>query len=415
VWSINKTVVNTISLASIQAANALFPLLVFPYLFLVFGETEFSHIVIAEAISLYILAVSLYSFDVLGVRYVIEDLESGRDGLTYYVNILALRTLLFFIIAVPALAIIYFTLNDYFLIFSIWLLFVVGSILQSNYYFQALENNVVLAMVIVLSRLAAVLFIYVYVVGEGDTNLAVLLLAGSFFVSGVVSFFYVILTQAFTLRDVDRGLMFRLLIEGKEIFIGNISVALFRGANVLILSVVSNASAVAVYSLAEKFIKSWQAVARPLNQVFIPKVIKAWSKLALAEKSNQKAFEIVWQYSRIQIVLMLLSIPIVFFVIGLASTFELLSGFSNETFILIAIMSLSVVSGIANAMFGAVGLSLIDSQRYFAYSVMMVGFSSMLFSFVASYYFQARGGALAYVLSECLLLLVFIVKYRRSK
>jgi len=414
-WSINKTVVNTISLASIQGANALFPLLVFPYLFLVFGEVEFSYIVIAEAISLYILAVSLYSFDVLGIRYVIEDLESGGDGLTYYVNILALRTLLFFMIAIPALTIIYFTLNDYFLIFSIWLLFVVGSILQSNYYFQALENNVVLAMVIVLSRLASVLFIYMYVVGEGDANLAVLLLAGSFFVSGVISFFYVVLTQAFTFRGIDRVLMFRLLREGKEIFIGSISVALFRGANVLILSVVSNASAVAVYSLAEKFIKSWQAVARPLNQVFIPKVIKAWSKLALVEKSNQKAFEVVWQYSRIQVALMLLSIPIVFFVIGLASTFELLSGFSNETFILIAIMSLAVVSGIANAMFGAVGLSLIDSQRYFAYSVMMVGFSSMLFSFVASYYFQARGGALAYVLAECMLLLVFIIKYRQAK
>lgn len=57
-------------------------------------------------------------------------------------------------------------------------------ILQSNYYFQAVENNWLLATFVVSSRVTAVLAVYVFVHKGTDVFLASIILAGSFLVSG---------------------------------------------------------------------------------------------------------------------------------------------------------------------------------------------------------------------------------------
>jgi O-antigen/teichoic acid export membrane protein len=70
-----KNLTNLISLAFVQGANALFPILMFPYLYSVLGETDFSLLVVSEAVIFYILAICLYSFDVTGVKELIIDID----------------------------------------------------------------------------------------------------------------------------------------------------------------------------------------------------------------------------------------------------------------------------------------------------------------------------------------------------
>lgn len=412
---LNANVVNALSLVAIQGANALFPLLVFPYLLGMLGEDAFTELVVAEALAFYVLTVCLYSFDTSGVQAIIEARrqEVRSAEAECFFNILGARIALFFIAVLP-LAVFYHLFSDgSVVVLLVWMSFVLGMIFQCNYYFQATESNWILAVFVLLSRVFAVLAIYFFVDGESDLLLASSILAGSFLLSGATAL--VVLFGRFGFRGVrlaSSKKIFALLSDGRHLFFGNISVALFRGANILILAWVSNSAAVSAYALAEKVIKSIQALARPLNQVFVPKAVKAWSLLGDEQKTKKQCFDLIWKSTRLQIYLMLFVLPIGVLSIFIGHTLGVLPGFSNEATILILLMAPAVIFGVANAMFGAVGLSLIGAQSYFASAIFFVGASIFLYSLIMSHYFAAFGAASAFVLAEMFLLMSFILKYQ---
>ncbi|WP_460321384.1 oligosaccharide flippase family protein [Pseudomonas ogarae] len=415
---LNSNLTNGLALVAIQGANALFPLLVFPFLLTVLGKDAFAELVVAEAMAFYVLTVCLYSFDTSGVQSIVEARQQGGASAEAecFFNILGARIALFVASAVP-IAIAYYVLADGSLsVMLAWLCFVLGMILQSNYYFQAVESNTLLAAFVLVSRFCAVLAIYLTVDGAADVFIASLILAGSFLASGTAAF--LVLLRYFGIKSMGstsvRGMLY-VLREGRHLFFGNISVALFRGANVLILAGVSNSAAVSVYAVVEKIIKSIQALARPLNQMFIPKAIKTWSALAVEDKTYVSALEVIWKNTRIQIILMLIALPLGGLAIYAGRALGYLPGFSNEALVLILLMAPAVIFGVANAMFGAVGLTLIGAQSYFATAVFMVGVSTFLFSMAACYYFDAYGAAVAFVFAEMSLLIAFLWKYKRNE
>ncbi|MEH6349787.1 oligosaccharide flippase family protein [Pseudomonas sp. 3JA] len=415
---LNSNLTNGLALVAVQGANALFPLLVFPFLLIELGANAFAELVVAEAMAFYVLTVCLYSFDTSGVQSIVEARQQGGKlaEAECFFNILGTRIALFIVSAVP-MTIAYYILTDASLaVMLAWLCFVLGMILQCNYYFQAVESNTLLAVFVLASRVCAVLAIYLTIDGAADVFIASLILAGSFLVSGLAAFLF--LLHYFGVRNVRSASvsgMLYLLREGRHLFFGNISVALFRGANVLILAGVSNSAAVSVYAVVEKIIKSIQALARPLNQLFIPKAIKAWSVLAVEDKTYLHAFEVIWKNTRIQICLMLIVLPLGALVLYAGRALGYLPGFSDEALILVLLMAPAVIFGVANAMFGAVGLTLIGAQSYFATAVFTVGMSTFLFSMVACYYFDAYGAAIAFVFAEMSLLIAFLWKYKRNE
>ncbi|MFC6337425.1 oligosaccharide flippase family protein [Pseudomonas sp. CCM 7891] len=414
---VNANLINGLSLVSIQGANALFPLLVFPFLLTVLGKDAFAELVVAEAMAFYVLTVCLYSFDTSGVHSIIEARKQGGASAEAecFFNILGTRIALFVVSALPLAGAYHVFADGSLTVLLAWLCFVLGMILQCNYYFQAIESNGLLAAFVLISRFCAVLAIYFFVDGAEDILLASMILAGSFLASGIAAFIFLLCRFGVgSMRSASAKAIISLLGEGRHLFFGNISVVLFRGANVLILTGVSNTAAVSTYAVAEKVVKSIQALARPLNQLFMPKAVKAWSLLALEHKTNLQAFDLIWKSTRIQICLMFFVLPIGVLAIYTSHILGFLPGFSDEVIILIALMAPAVIFGVANAMFGAVGLTLIGAQSYFATTVFAVGTSIFLFSLTVSYFFDAFGAALAFVLAEILLLISFVWKYLRK-
>ncbi|MBJ2176863.1 oligosaccharide flippase family protein [Pseudomonas veronii] len=412
---VNANLINGLSLVSIQGANALFPLLVFPFLLTVLGKDAFAELVVAEAMAFYVLTVCLYSFDTSGVHSIVEARKQGGPSAEAecFFNILGARITLFLVAAMPLAGAYHVFADGSLTVLLAWFCFVLGMILQCNYYFQAIESNWLLASFVLISRFCAVLAIYIFVNGAADVLLASMILAGSFLVSGIAAFiFFLCRFGVGSMRSVSVKAMIVLLGEGRHLFFGNISVALFRGANILILAGVSNSGAVSAYAVAEKVIKSLQALARPLNQLFMPKVVKVWSLLAVEDKTHLKAFDLIWKNTRIQICLMFVVLPFGVFAIYAGHSLGFLPGFSDEAIVLIVLMAPAVIFGVANAMFGAVGLTLIGAQSYFAGAVFAVGASIFLFSLTVSYFFNAFGAGIAFVLAEVLLLMAFVWKYQ---
>ncbi|EQB8436525.1 TPA: oligosaccharide flippase family protein [Pseudomonas aeruginosa] len=410
---LNENSVNALSLVAIQGANALLPLLAFPYLFGVLEQGAFARLVVAEALAFYVLTVCLYSFDISGVQIIVDAKEEREVEAKFFFNIFAARVGLLIFSSVFLVGGGYLFWGADVLLVVVWLFFVLGMILQSNYYFQAVENNWLLATFVVSSRVTAVLAVYVFVHKETDVFLASIILAGSFLVSGG-AVFGVLLTRfgLSEFKKIRSDVVVSLLWSGRHLFLGNLSVTLFRGANVLILAGVSNSAAVAVYALSEKIIKSTQALARPLNQLFLPKVVKAWASLSERERNNGFAFRLVWKNTCAQILFMAFFLPVFIFLLYFFWTLGVIPGFTEKVFFLIVLMSPAVIFGVANSMFGAVGLSLIGGQTYFAYSVSIIGVCTFLISLVMSYLLSDTGAAMTFVLAEALLLFAFLCKYR---
>lgn len=88
---LNENSVNALSLVAIQGANALLPLLAFPYLFGVLEQGAFARLVVAEALAFYVLTVCLYSFDISGVQIIVDAKEEREVEAKFFFNIFAAR------------------------------------------------------------------------------------------------------------------------------------------------------------------------------------------------------------------------------------------------------------------------------------------------------------------------------------
>lgn len=405
---------NVCSLAIIQASNALFPFLAFPYLLKKLGADAYSVFVVAEVISLYVLIVCIYSFDISGIKLIAEaEKISKKNSLTVFINIFTARLLLYFISISLIIPIIYLYKKDDFLVFLIWLIFPLGMIFQSNYYFQSIEKNSPLAVFVFISRLIAIVLVYNFVHTEKDVLIAASVLAGSFVFSGILSILFLLKNVgARVFSFISYKLIIEMICDGRHLFVGNASVALFRGANVRILAGVSSPTSVAFYSVAEKIIKSLQALARPLNQLFVPKVMQSWARLKEIHKTRAMAFKIVWMNTKFQIFMMILVVPMAIFFIDCLNKYEILFKFDQVVIVILMILAPAVFFGVANAMFGAVGLSLIHAQSYFAVAVFIVGISMFLLSILLSYFFNAYGAAISFVVGEIMLFIAFVWRYK---
>ena len=334
-----KDLINIISLAAIHGSNALFPLLIFPYLFLVLDVKEFSAIVVTESIALYILAVCLYSFDITGIKDIVHCIsKNDTHGVRQiFWTIFFVRMVLFTSVSCFTLVYCYVFFNSYFIQMLLWLMYPLGMILQANYFFQATENNVNLSVMVFLSRVFASILIYTIIDHTDMGLLSTSLIAGSFLLSGIMSFSYILYSMGVKWSYFKFGETGSYLRGGLEVFIGNFSVALFRGSNVLILSAVSNPNAVSGYSIAEKLIKSLQALSRPLSELAFPKIAKDIGRL----KGIKKPSTIVWQHTKYQMYIMLFLIPAFIGLLHLIIFFDVWEKLDVHIINLITIMGFS--------------------------------------------------------------------------
>jgi PST family polysaccharide transporter len=402
-----KGYLNLFSLVAIQGGNALFPLVVLPYLFIVLSKQAFSVMVVTESVMFFILAGVLYSFDITAVKKLIELKERPEDKAALLMNITVARLCILLALFVICTGITLVFFQGHVIPLLLWFMFPLGMLLQSNYFHQAEEDNFYFSLVIIVARLLSLFSIYFFIALPTDVELAIALIAGSFIVSGVMSFFIITRKLTLNIKLIKKSEVYLLLKEGHTLFIGNMSVALFRGSNILILSIVANPTAIATYALAEKVIKSIQAFVRPLNQFAFPKVVKNVNEtMSMIDVAN-----VIWRHTYPQ--LMVIS---TFFIIAIAGyivgeSMGLVDKTADSLLSLLSIMALAILFGISNYMFGTVGLSIRMQHGFYAKAIMYVGIVTLLFSYFMCKYFLAVGAAYAYVFGECLLLVVFLTRY----
>jgi len=403
--------INFLSLVTMQGANALIPLFVFPYLLTTLGAESFSQLVISETLSIIILAFVLFGFDIISVKKLTNATSVSEESDIFF-SVLYSRLAIFLLllpVSVPVLIIFDWKVLQLYLL---WILVPLGHILQSAYFYLYKQSNFILAITTLCSRIAGLILVLYLIKGPGDVFNVPLILGGTYIVGSLLSFIFAISYWQLEIKLPVFKKIWSDFYEGTSYFISNVSVLLYRDLNVLILSLVfKDPNAISIYALAEKIVKSAQAVFRPISQFYFPKTVVALRGYTLPSPGSLK---VVWMFTYKQLVLFSL-----FFIVGMFAIFsfekEIISLVSLPVFEALVFsmpMMLVIYIAIPNYMLGMVGLNNLGCERYLAKVILMTGAFNIFSCFLLAKMIGALGAAICFVISEFLLLVLILKKYK---
>ncbi|QXI30220.1 oligosaccharide flippase family protein [Pseudomonas vanderleydeniana] len=414
---LRKDLKNIASLACIQGSNAVLPIFIFPYMLHLFGAEKYASLAVSEAISLIILTVVLYSFEVNGISRVVNACSSGGvvAASDIYCEVFFSRMIIWSVCLLVVLVAGIFLQVQFFLALLAWMLVPLAYIFQSTYFYQAIESNMPVAVFTLLSRLVCLIGVFLLSKPEMPIYMLPLIVGGCYLIGGIASAIYLKIILGLEYRAVTFGRLLQCLLDGKEIFFGNASVVLFRDSNLLILNLLSiNPIALSAYSVVEKFIKAFQALIRPLNQFFYTRSIKV-----LGEKKtpDMVVFFKIMRLTWVQLLALLLALV----------TFLLVWWFFEDDISFIAsypekqlmahmflVMVVGVFFGVANFMLGTAGLNNLGARRYFASSLILTGCVTVTACVVLANYYEVYGAVVSFVMGEIILFCLILKKYLQS-
>lgn len=404
------------ALTAIQVANAFVPILIFPFALATLGADRYAELVIAEALSVIVLTLVLYSFEVEGVGKVIDCKAQGDvDGLRqFFALVIVTRLVLFTVGAAIVLTVVWLAAGEFPILLTLWLLGPLGHVFFSYWYFQGSENNRPVAILTVAARLIGIVAIFMTVKDGDDAWLIPLGLGLPFVIGGIAACGYILIRRRAHIVYPTLDAIKAALWNGKTIVLGNAAVVLYRDLNVVLLGAVGiPAAGIAAYSLAEKVIKMIQATSRPLNQLYFPKAIRA---LAGIEQPGLPAAKSIARMTAPQLLAMVAVIVTGYVLYDSSLSMELLPEkwqLPADIWQLLHVMIPAVFLGVANYMFGVVGLNYLGARTWLAGVILMTGLLNIVICAALATQIGAIGGALAFTSAELILLVGIVLRYRR--
>lgn len=407
-------IANFLSLVIIQGSNAIVPVILFPFSLSVVGPDYYSKIVLAEAITMFLVTAVLYSFEIDGVAEVV-GLHPKRDTeeiSKVFSCVIYVRLVLFMFGAPIALSVAWIIDSTLFYPALCWLLVPLSYAIQPSWLYQGLQFNTPVAVVTVFSRILTLMIILLFLEKGHDYLMVPLVLGVSSLGVAGVTFFYATHRLGLNFVKITHADFIKVISHGKEVFFANIGVGLYRDANILILSMLgASGASISAYSIAEKIVKLLQAVIRPLNQLYFPAaIVISRSAGSPGREAFWRLFGITWpQLLVMSLILVLTSFGYVYF----NPYISFLGGIDNRNAVafLILIMCFATFFGIGNFMLGIVGLSNLGERRYLFFAVVGTGIANVIVNVLLVFYFEAIGAAIGFVLAEVLLFFLISRRY----
>lgn len=406
--------VNLMALVSIQAANAVIPLLIVPLALSRLGAVPYAELAVAEAMSMLVLALVLFSFEVDGVARVVgrSPLQDATHLSETLSDLVSTRFVLF--AGGATVAIIGGTLSTghFPTLLALYLLVPFGQVFHSYWFYQGIERNLTPAVATVAARATALMLVFLFVDQPSRQWLVPLFVGVPFVTAGIISLAYTRWRFQLTIEWCGLARLGATLRRGREIFVGNAAVTLYREMNVVLLSIAGLSSAgIAAYSLVEKTVKMIQACTRPLSQFFFPKVLR---DLASFNTPSPAAARRVARFTLYQVLIMLLlliAIPAGYALIAPHWSWLRAFGEMRDVIAMFCIMAPSTVFGLANFMFGSAALNYLGAQRYMLVAILSTGLMSAALCVLLGARLGPIGGAICFLFSEAFLFALILSRF----
>ncbi len=271
----NKVLLSNIgSLSVVQLINYLIPLITLPYVVRVLGPENFGVASFFIAFINYLTLITDYGFNFSGVRDVSIN-RNNPEKLSQIFSSIFYTKVFLFLISVILLSIFVLNfqlLNKNISIIIILLLNVAGNLFYPQWFYQGLENTKALPLINLIPKSLGVISIFIFVKSSSDLYLYIFIISIVNFVLSVAAFLYSFSLTELKLLNFDFNEIVQQLKNSWKLFLSSISMNFYTTTNVVILGLLTNESAVGIYSAADKIRLAMQGLFAPISQSVFPKV-----------------------------------------------------------------------------------------------------------------------------------------------
>ena len=217
---IKHALTNIGSLATIQAANAVSPLIIYPFVLAVVGSKGYTDIAFAEAVAFFLLTFVLYSFEIDGVVMAVGlSADGDNERISKVYSAILLIRISFYFFGLCFTEIVVFLIDPRLCLLVLeWSLVSLCYAIQPNWLYQAMERNLPLAVVVLISRLGAVATILLTVRHPHDYVIVPGIIGLWYFAGATVTASYAARCFQLTLKRPPLHELRNLIWHGKEVF-----------------------------------------------------------------------------------------------------------------------------------------------------------------------------------------------------
>lgn len=407
---IRKIASNIGYLSMQQAVNYVLPLITVPYLVNTIGTERYGLLSFATAFVCYFQVIIDYGFNFSAVQAISSHRADPRhlSNIFFSVTIIKLffACVCFGIMFVMILIIPQFHKDSslYFWSYAA----TVGTIFFPIWFFQGVEEMKYITILNFILKGGITAFFFVFIRKPADYMWVVYLNATGALLVGALSVATLFIKFRITFVVPNHVTILELLRNGLRIFISQIAVTLFTNTNTFILGIFTNNLTVGTYAVSEKIIRAGVALCVPISNAIYPRTI------LLFKESRERALSFLRKvlfsgsvlFSCVSILLFLFAEPLV----------VLVTGTNNITaVILIRILSILPLSVFIDNIYGMqVLLNIGGMQQHFLRATIVSGLFSIIIQLFLVPHFGAVGTASSFLLTELLILTLYIIPVRRA-
>jgi PST family polysaccharide transporter len=386
---------NILSLTVLQIANYLLSLVTIPYLVRVLGPDKFGMVVFSQAFATYFFIITNYGFDLSATKKIARNRAKPEEVVKIFYTVLfskltlCLACFVFFVLLITFVPYLFENWLAYFISF----LLVFGIALFPNWYFMGTEKMRVIALSTLVSRICLILGIFIFVNDEGDYLLAIGLQSLVWLIASMIALPVAIDELSFRFDLPNWGSIKNELKDGWHVFISTFFVNINSVSNIFILGLLGGNIFAGYYSVADKVVKTINALLSPVTQALFPYIN---SKEAIANKRllkliNKSLIYMVLLSGFVSIVLYIYSDMIVRVIFG--------EQFS-PAISLLQLMAISPVLYFINTILGVQVMLTFGLKQDFSRILIIGFFINILLLIPMINLFSINGAGLSFILAE---------------
>ena len=401
---------NFFSLAILQGANYILPLITLPYLVRVLGVENFGLLAFAGATVAYFGVLTDYGFNLTATREISIHRENKEKVVEIFSSVMTIKFLLMFL-SLFLLSILVFTFEKfskdaivYFLTFGT----IIGQVLFPVWFFQGMERMKYITYLNILAKSIFTVAVFVFVQKQSDYWIVPLLTSIGFIVAGILSLRLIKKEFHISFEMQKYNTLKYYFEDGWHIFVANFAGNFYRNFNTIVLGLLTNNILVGFYSIAEKLIKIIQMMQNIIGSTLFPFLSKK-----ISENKNY-FYELNQKYIKYIIGIYLLAVVVTFLVAPFIV--YLISGeYQANTILDLKIMSIVILIGGLNYYFGVLGLVSMGYKKEFSKAIVITGVFNIFLSIALVYFLKDVGASLSLVASESILLIIIIYFIKNIK
>jgi polysaccharide transporter, PST family len=397
-----KILENFISLSVLNGLNYLFPLISLPFLVRVLGPEKYGTMAFSLIVMQYLILLTNYGF-VISATKLISIYKNNKERLAViFSSVISIR-MIFSVVTMMILLLssfIFRRISSDLLLYTYGFLYVLGEAMTPLWFFQGIQKMKFVTLINLISKGSFTILIFFVIKSVDDYAKVVLLQALGFLLASGFSIYLIVGRMGIQFKIPQIRFMKWILRDGWHVFVSTLSMNLYRNMNGFILGILTNDTFVGYYVAAEKIIKGVQGIASPLSESLFP-----YFSEKFRGKDARIHFDKIIQIGKYYFIVLSLLVLICFlsapFVINL-----LLGKKYLVTVLNFRIMSMVIVFGAMNYLFGIVGLINMGYERQFTKMVIISGIFSVILNFATIPFFQDKGASFCLVSSEFLLFIL---------